>query len=205
MASGNGRRLVAVYETRDAALAAAEAARNAGVPADDVRVDEELDRVASIQGEMRQEIEHTVLGPGNVGPFTKEMAQGMTLGAVVGAVIGVVVALPFAAFSFAGWPLWLRLVLVAIVGGALGSTVGWIVGGGFGARRPDAPLAAQRGVTVTAPALDAVQTALIAAAPIRIDLVADDGHALGVVTTDESGPSAPRRIGRHLADEEHED
>jgi hypothetical protein len=154
---------------------------------------------------MRQEIEHTVLGPGNVGPFTKEMTQGMSLGAVVGGVIGLVVALPFAALSFGGWPLWLRFLLVAIVGAAVGSTVGWIVGGGFGARRPDAPLAAQRGVTVTAPALDTVRTALIEAAPIRVDLVADDGRALAVVVTDESGPSTPRRIGRHLADEERED
>jgi hypothetical protein len=205
MAESDGRRLVAVYETREAALAAAEAARNAGVPADEVRVDEELDRLASIKGEMRQEVEHTVLGPGNIGPFTKEMTQGMTLGAVVGGAIGLVVAAPFAAFSFGGWPLWLRLVIVVVVGAVVGSTVGWIVGGGFGARRPDAPLAAQRGVIVTAPALDAVQTVLIAAAPIRLDLAADDGHALGVVMTDESGASTPRRIGRHLADEKHED
>ncbi len=205
MRETDGCRLVAVYENRDAALLAAEAARNAGAPPDEVRVDEDLDRVASIQGEMRQELEHTVLGPGNVGPFTKEMTQGMTLGAVVGGALGSVVALPFAALSFGGWPLWLRLVIVVVVGAVVGSTVGWIVGGGFGARRPDAPLAAQRGVTVTAPALEAVQTVLLAASPIRVDLLGDDGHALGVVMTEETGRSTPRRIAEHLADEEHED
>jgi hypothetical protein len=90
-------RLVAVYENREAALGAAEAVRNAGAPPDEVRVDQDLDRVASIQGEMPQELEHTVLGPGNVGPFTKEMTQGLTLRAVLGGACGSVVALPLAA------------------------------------------------------------------------------------------------------------
>jgi hypothetical protein len=97
------------------------------------------------------------------------------------------------------------IVIVVAVGAVVRSTVGWIVGGGFGARRPDAPLAARRGAPVTAPAWESVQTVLLAASPIRVDLLGDDGHAVGVVLTEETGRSTPRRIAEHLADEERED
>jgi hypothetical protein len=202
MDTTRGRRLVAVYETEEEARAAAEAALHAGANSDAVRVADALDRIVSVRGEMHEEVEHAVLGPGNVGPFTKEMTKGMLLGTVVAAVIGALVALPFAAFDFGGWPVWLRIAVVVVVGAVVGGTVGWIVGGGFGARRPDAPLAAERGVTVTAPALESVQAALASTSPIRIDLVEADGGSVATVFTDEAdSPTVMRRMGRNMANE----
>jgi len=202
-------RIIAVYPSADVARAAARDAVDAGAPASDVRVAEPLDRIVSVQAEMHDEMRHTIMGPGNVGPFTKEMTKGMTLGVAISTVIGALVALPFAAIGFGGWPLWLRLLVLACIGAIIGATVGWIIGGGFGARRPDAPLAAEEGVTVTAPALEAVQSALLATSPIRLDIVVSDStgtvQTVRTVATDEdTRPSTARELGRHMGNESHE-
>jgi hypothetical protein len=189
-----------VYESERAATAAAQAAGRAGAFAGAIRVGAALDRVASLKGEMREETDHTTGGPG-VGPFTKEMSEGMSFGVLVGALVGAIVALPFSAFGFAGWSLGPRVIIVAIVGVAAGGTVGWIVGGAFGARRPDESLAAERGVTVTAPALASVLDALVAAGPIRIDVVDADGGVVGAAST-EQGAGLVREIARHMGEEQ---
>ena len=118
-----GMRLVAVYDTRDAAATAARRAIEAGVSDEDVRLDDPRDHVASVEGEMRDEIVHTTAGPGAVGPFTEEVAEGMLLGIVVAGAIGLVLALPFAAIAISGIAVWTRLLIVAIVGAVIGATV----------------------------------------------------------------------------------
>ena len=200
-----GPRLVAVYESEATARRAAAAAMQAGAAREDVRVADDLDAVVSLQGEMREEMEHTLVGPGNVGPFTKEMTKGMFIGIVAGGLIGLVVALPFAAIGFAGWPLWLRLVVVAVCGVVAGSTVGWIVGGAFAARRPEESLAAERGVTVAAPATQSIERALVAAAPIRVDVVDANGQPVATPATEaRETPGTPYDIGRHMTQEPHD-
>jgi hypothetical protein len=132
------------------------------------------------------------------------MAKGMTLGTVVGAVVGLVVALPAAAIEFGGWPLWARLLVVAIVGAFVGGTVGSIIGGGFGANRPDDTLAAERGYPVSVPATTEIQTALTGTHPLRIDLVDAAGMPVKPIESAHDEPIA-RRLGRNLADEDRRD
>jgi hypothetical protein len=192
--------LVAMYPTLDDARAAADLAARAGADPNDIRIDEPLDRVAALQGEMREEMDHTLAGPGNVGPFTQEMQRGMTAGAIVGAVVGLVLALPFAAIPFLDWDLWLRLLVAAIVGLALGGTVGWILGGGFAANRPEERLAAERGVPLEVPASEPVAQALAATNPIRLDLVGSDGHPIRPISS-EPDESLAHKLGRHAAHE----
>ncbi len=196
-------RLVAVYRSERTARAAVDAAIRAGAAPNDVRIDDDLDAVVSLEGEMREEMEHTFVGPGNVGPFTKEMSKGMLVGIAVGAVIGLVAALPFAAIRFGGWGLGARVVLLAICGAFVGSTVGWVVGGAFAARRPGERLAAERGVTVTAPATRSIERAMAGAAPIRLDVVDAGGQPVGTVTTEEGSTAEgiPREIGKHMGNE----
>jgi hypothetical protein len=173
MTENGGRRLVAVYESEAAARAAVDAALQAGARSDAVRLDDAPDRIVSVRGAMHAQMEHSVPGSGNVGPFTKETTNGILVWLVAAAIGGAVFAVPFAILTFGGWTVWLRVILLVLVGAvvAVGGTVGWLVGGEFGARQHDEPLAAERGVTVTAPALEPVQTALMAASPIRLDLV----------------------------------
>jgi hypothetical protein len=194
-------RLVAVYESGRSAHVAAVAVRAVSAPPDDVHIGEPLDRVVSVQGEMREEMDRTIAAPGNIGPFTPKMAKGMTVGAVIGALFGLVLALPLAIIDFGGWPVWLRLIVVAIVGVAAGSTAGWIIGGGFAAERSDEPLAAEHGVTVSAPATPEVEAALLQTHPMRVDLVTDDGAPVRPVYSDPD-ESIARRLGRNMAEED---
>jgi hypothetical protein len=197
-------RFIAVYESEAAARRAADAAERAGADRRDVRVGEPLDRVVSVEGEMREEMDRSIAGPGNVGPFTPRMAKGMSLGIIVGGAIGLVVALPFAAIDFGDWPVWLRLVVVAAVGALVGATVGWIVGGGFGAERPDDALAAERGVPLSAPATREIEAALTRTNPLRIDLVDANGTPVRPVDSQDD-EHITRRLGRNLADEDRRD
>lgn len=182
------RQVVAVFRTPDAARTAAGAARQAG--ATDVRVNSDQGDVLSLQSEMRDEMEHTFIGPGNVGPFTKEMSKGMSAGTIVGAIVGAVAALPFAVVDF-GLPVWQRVVIALAVGAFAGSTVGFVLGGGLGARGPAEPLAAEEGTTVVATVaaarLDDVERAL-ANSPglIRVDLAVRDQPLDNIAEEDDT-------------------
>jgi hypothetical protein len=199
-------RLVAVYGSEAAAQAAGEAARRAGAPAGRVRIGDPNDFRDALEGEMREEINHAFEGPG-VAPLTGEMSKGTLLGTTLGALVGAIVAIPFSAIGFGGWDLWLRLLVVVVVGAVIGGTVGWIVGGGFAARRPEERLAAERGVTVTAPASGPVERALVAAGPIRLDEFDMHGQPVATVTTEAERNGAhgiAHDIGRHLTHEERD-
>jgi hypothetical protein len=82
-------RLVAVYEARPEARAAARVARGAGADPDQVHIGDDLDRVASITGEMREEMSSN---PEATGSWIVAMACGLTVGVVVGALVGAVIA-----------------------------------------------------------------------------------------------------------------
>jgi hypothetical protein len=200
-----GARFVAVYDTARSAREAADAAARAGASMDDVRIDEPLDHVASVRGEMLAEVDNAFAAPG-VAPHTEETTKGILLLATIGAIVGAVVAAPFALIGFNDWSLGIRLLLLVIVGASFGGTIGWVVGGGFGARRPGETLAAERGVTVTAPALEAVKNALVDAAPIRIDLVDATGRPMTAVTTeaDRDSLGVAHDLGKHMGGEERD-
>jgi hypothetical protein len=193
-------RLVGVYEDADAARAAAQVARRAGADPDDIRIGERLDRVVSLEGEMREEMDRTVAGPGNVGPFTKEMWRGMHIAIPIGAVVGLLLALPIAAIPF-DFPVWARLLVCGVVGLSVGATVGWVVGGGFGAKRGEEPLAAEHGITLSVTATDHLRELLARTRPVRLDLVTERGEPVQTVTTEHSEP-VTRTMGRNVASEE---
>ncbi len=196
-------RLVAVYDTDADARTAVRALQQAGVDVAQVRVGDDRDHIAALEGEMRAEISNTLAGPGNVGPWTKEMSEGSLLGVVVGGAIGVVLALPFAAIGMGSLMLWARLLVCAIVGAIIGATAGWIIAGGFAAKRPDEPLAAETGVTLAVPLSRAAQATLVATSPRRVDIVEPDGHAVSnVMQRDAGAHHVVRDIGRHMGNEE---
>jgi len=172
------RHVVAVFEDEQDARQAAYALERSGV-GHDVRVGIRRDQQASLQSEMQEEMEHVFAGPGNVGPFTREMAKGAALGTVGVAVVGMLAALPFGLIDF-GPPLGQRLLIVAVVGGFAGATLGFVIGGGFAAMGPAEPLAAERGVTL-AVTVTAGEEAERAARTMA------DRHALRVDVTDETG------------------
>lgn len=189
-----GSRIVATYRTPEEAQRALEAARRAGF---DARPGGAADRRGAVRGEMADELESTVAGPGSVGPFTKSMSKGLArwvpLGAVLGAVGGLLVGL-------LPWPgdldVGLRMVLGAVIGAFAGGTIGFTVGGFVRPERrgeDERPLEAEAGSTVavdvrSADEAGAARRALEGAHPVRIDETDAQGYPVGASEPERTRP-----------------
>jgi hypothetical protein len=139
----------AIFSSEEAARAAATTLERE-FPGEVTR-DAPLDHRAALRAEMRDEVEATVVGPGNVGPFTKGMTRGIAMWVpvctVAGAALGVVLALlPWASGMSTVW----RIVAGLLIGAAAGATTGFVIGGGFRPRQEEegAEFASERGWVV---------------------------------------------------------
>jgi hypothetical protein len=169
------RELLVVYPDSETAAQAARVLVRAGVPAGDIRIDEDLDRVASLRAEMHDELERAWVVPTAGVGYPREAANGLVWLSAVGAVIGVALAALVALIPF-GSSYGVRFLVLAVIGLACGLTVGMVAGPGMAATRPDQDMAAVRGsmlrVTHDTPELRRLLNDL---GPLRIDeLTADD-------------------------------
>ncbi|HEX3424838.1 MAG TPA: hypothetical protein VHT30_01810 [Acidimicrobiales bacterium] len=184
-------RVVGSFPTRGAAEEAVEAAVHAGGDRASVAFDNADDERHSLLAEQQQEMDSSSAGPltGAIpGPARKALYVVLPLATAVGIVIGLLLALiPIGHWTLAG-----RLLVYGLVGAACGSTIGFIVGGGFGALGPGRPTAGDRGVLVgvSAPAdvAPAVASAMAKHDPIRVDLLSSAG--VGHVVADADDRSA---------------
>ena len=190
---GKEEDIVGVFEDEERAAAAAERAGTAASGAD-VRVGDARDERAALRGEMREETEHVMAAPGNVGPFTKEMTKGIVLCTLLCAGVGVVLALVLGFLPVAErFSLWGRVVVAVLIGGFAGATVGFVVGGGFAAKGPGDKLASERGVAVGVTVEEAqagkAAEALAEQEPIRVDVMRGEGRPVTTVATEEERTS----------------
>jgi hypothetical protein len=126
--AGSAYSLQATFDDADAARRAAGEVRGAGLDVT-VSVGTASDERAALDAEMRDEMESAVVGPGNVGPFTKSMTKGVALFVPIATVVGAVVGL---LFGFVPWPdvgLPLRFAIWGISGAVAGATAGFVIGG----------------------------------------------------------------------------
>lgn len=182
-----GQVLGVFRDPRSAEAAAGAAASFASAPPQTGR---DGDEAASLQAEMREELDNSVIGAGNVGPFTKEMTKGLIIGTILGVVVGFIVTVPLGFVPLGSIGLLPRLLIAAVVGGFAGATMGFVTGGGFGAKGPAEPLAAERGTTVSVQVTSAEEATKVAEAmrkhdPIRIDLTTAEGEPITALTTEE--------------------
>ena len=179
-------KLVSVFATEEQARAAARDVEGTGARTE---IGSSSGAVASLQAEMQQEMDDTIAGPGNVGPFTKEMSKGVALGVTGWAVICAGLALPLALVPFGDVPFATRLAVAAALGAVTGATIGFVFGGGKGAEGPHETLAAERGVTLVIEAdedtLDRVASTLAGRHPIRLDRFGVDGSPDTVRTEED--------------------
>jgi len=185
--------IVGVYEDPMIAKGVARQLGDLGIPTGAIKVGGADARVESLKAEMREEVDNTFMGPGNVGPFTKEMSKGLVRQTVVWTIALAALGCLLALFDWPGSDLdfGARLVIGALVGAATGATIGFVWGGARGAMREPSGhnLAAERGVTVAvaAPghlASDAVSI-MRSAEPIRLDLGTPEGSPIDTIETDE--------------------
>jgi hypothetical protein len=168
-------RVVGVFRDRGTAERAARAARRAAdLGEGQVQIDAEADERFALRGEMREEVDHTIAGPGPVGPYTKEMTKGLIRSQVLWVPIGVVVGLGLAFIPIGNTSLGFRLLVWGIVGAIAGAVASLAIGGGLSAKGPREPMAVERGVTVGIMASNAAQARGVADAlakhdPIRLD------------------------------------
>lgn len=181
MAQGE-ERTVGVYADEASARAAAEAAGARGA---DVRIGDPDDMRSVLRGEMRQEGEDLIAGPGMPG-FTKEMTKGIVPWSIIGSIVGALVLLPFAFLRWGQTSLSMRIALIIGTGVFFGGTIGFMVAGILATRSQNKAPAAQRGVTVSAAGGDAeADIDLTAHDPIRVERVAADGYPVETLVTEE--------------------
>jgi hypothetical protein len=195
-------RLIAVYDSEGDARTAVRTLEHAGVDVAQVRIADDRDHLAAVRGEMRGEVANAVGGPGNVGPFTREMTRGSLLGLVIGGVIGALLGLPLAVIGIGEMSAVASTLLAVGTGVVVGATAGWIIFGAFAARRPEEPLAAETGTTVAIPLSDAAKDVLVATNPRRVDVVDPGGHPVSLVADRED--HTVRDIARHMRTEERQ-
>jgi hypothetical protein len=193
-------RLIAVYDSETDARSAVRTLEHSGIAVAQVRIGDDRDRLSSVKGEMRGEVARTVAGPGNVGPFTKEMSRGSLIGLVIGGMIGAVLGLPLAFVGLGELSTAASASLAIGAGIVVGATAGWVFFGAFAAKRPDEPLAAETGTTVALPLSDQAKDVLVATNARRIDVVDPGGRPVTSVAEREE-PIA-RDIARHMRTEE---
>src|SRR3954453_14347768 len=201
------RELLGVYRDEEAAQHLLE--RVTQLADEHGRVGDSGDYVDSLRGEMRQELEDTIVAPQAALVLTKEatktMAFVLPVATAIGAVLGLILAFVFGgSISVAG-----RVITGLVVGAAGGATVGFIVGAAVGMKGPAEQAAAQRGVTVRVwPDRDDVRQVMMDAAPIRLDVVDDAGQPIDTLLTEEAnageGATAPR-LGRRLTEQRQGD
>ncbi len=88
------RDLLVVLPSRAEAEQAAQALLRAGIPASDVRVDAEPDRIASLRAEMHEELSEAFVVPNAGVAYPKEAARGLVLGDLIGIGLGVAGRVP---------------------------------------------------------------------------------------------------------------
>jgi hypothetical protein len=191
------RELLVVYPDADRAERARAAVLAAGVPAEDVRIDAEPDRVASFRMEMHEELERAWIVPQAGLAHTKEGARGFAFTTGIGAAVGLVAAFPLALIGTAStYPV--RLLVWAVVGMAFGAAIGVVAGPGIASVRPDAQMAAARGVLLRvrhdSPQLRALLADL---APLRMDELTSDDEPIETLLTE--GPRGVKETVEDMA------
>jgi hypothetical protein len=191
--SPEARTLRATYRTRAQAERTASTMKRQGF---EPTIDEPADERAVLRAEMRDEVESTVVGAGNVGPFTKSMTKGIIAGvplaAVIGAILGGLIGLIPWGF---GLSTVLRVVLGIGIGGFAGATVGFVLGGFLksradneGEHRLDAEAGSIVSIRTTTPdQARRVREFLETGDPIRIDETAH-GVPIGPSSEEKAKP-----------------
>ena len=192
-----GVALIGVYREQDLD-AVLHGLDELGVTQRNVHVDDPDDTDRSLVSEMREEANEGFVMPLAGVAYPKEATKSMVAIGVPVVVVCTLLALPFGFLAIGDLALWARLLLMGLVGATLGLVVALVVGPALGAKRPDEPLAADRGTTVRVDApTDAVASLMRTSNPVRLDRVYGERAAAfsEVVATED------RSAGRGIVDE----
>ncbi len=182
--------LVGVYRDTLAEGAVRRALGELGVAPEQIHVDAESARLASLHAEMRQETEDAVIAPQAGVAFPKEaMKSTLVLGPLFVAVGGLVV-FPFSFIPIGETSFWVRCFWIVLSGMAAGGAVAAIAIPALSVKSALEPSAAQRGVVVRVDTWSQeIEDAMADLRPIRLDRVGGNDFPLGTVVTEEQHAS----------------
>lgn len=164
------RDLLVVLHDRGEAEEAARRLVAAGIAAEDVFVDQEPDRMASLRAEMHAELSEHLVGPHTAESSTRVPGRGLLLGSLVGVAVGVAAAFAFALIDIGDTSYGSRLTVFLIVGIAFGVAIGFVAGPSVWSVRPDRSPAFERGTVLRVRHDSAALRHLLADLhPIRMD------------------------------------
>jgi hypothetical protein len=181
--------LLAVFPDADRARTVADDLAAAGVARHDIRIGSADDETTSLEAEVREETTRSFVAPHAGVVFPKETVKaGIALGGPLTAIGVVLGAIAGAVTPYEPWPIWLRALVGAIVGGTALGAVASIMIPAMSVKNPLDPSVAETGTTLRV-ALGSsgpdVQRLLAAARPLRLDRLGDDDAPLGTVVTEE--------------------
>jgi hypothetical protein len=176
------RDLLVVLPTREEAEEAARRLLAAGIPADEVLVDREADRMTSLRAEMHGELAEHLVGAHTAESSLHVPGWGLAIGSLIGVAVGVAAAFAFALIDVGDTSYWGRFTVYLLVGVAFGVAIGFVGGPAASSVRPDRAPAIERGTLLRVRHDSASLRHLLAELhPIRMDEIrrADDvpvGH-----------------------------
>lgn len=123
--------------------------------------------------------------------YTKEAMKTGAWMMPVFIVVGVLVALPIAFMFQSDASTGVRVLAALGIGVAMGGTVALVLMA-LGQKNPDEPMAAERGVTVRVPDdTEELRRVMIAAHPIRLDVVDDEGRPIETIAEERDHSADP--------------
>jgi hypothetical protein len=177
------RELLVVYPDPAHAEAARAALVDAGIAPEDIHVGDETDTIASLRGEMREELSRPWIVPRSGVTHPAERSAVMMAG--LGMAIAVLAAFPIALVDF-GATYWTRWFVVAVVAGLFASTIGMFAGPARLPQSGNEGSAATRGTLLRVNHDSAgLRRVLAELDPIRIDEVTHDGDPIAMVMHQE--------------------
>lgn len=149
------------------------------------------DRRDSLNAEMGEEMRQSFTAPQAGIIYTKEAMKTGAWMMPLCVVLGIVVALPIAFMFESEVSTGGRIIAAVAIGAAMGGTVALILMS-LGQKNPDEPMAAERGVTVRVPDdTDELRRVMIAAHPIRLDVVDDEGRPIETIAEEADHSADP--------------
>jgi hypothetical protein len=153
------------------------------------------DRKHALNAEMSDEMRASYAVPQAGFIYPKETMKTAAWMMPLAIVLGILVMLPMA-FLVHGITFGARLLASIGIGAVLGGTAALVLMG-LGQKNPDEPMAAERGVTVRVPDdREELRHVMLAAHPIRLDVVDDRGRPIETIATEPDESLDPRTQGK---------
>lgn len=175
------RHLLAVFPDSEHAYDARGALIAAGIPEQDIHIDDAADAVSALRSEQHDELTRAWVVPNAAAIYPGSSGRSMVILAVIASAIVVPASLLLALIDF-GFSYWVRAIVFVVVGLAMAFAIAMVAGPPSGSERPAESPDAADGITLRVAADNAQLRDLLSQHdPIRVAEVSRHGDPIGTV------------------------